>query len=347
MVKKTAEKGGGGMAARASSSEFSENNPRQNFRLGDITWVRHGASSWWPAQVIDEASVSSKPKKKTVHDALVRLYGTCQYLYVDPWKSNMEFKMILKEENKTAMEAFHKVLHKELTHFKSPSDHDEEPVGTKAKTSVKKVRKWSGHGGVKESAATQGSGDGSEHQPLDKGHSSGKASIGDSAEGLRGKTQKKASAGRDKKGPKMASVARKEGTHREIKSMVRDILLGDIVARQNAAGMEYVDEVILGVCDGTERNVTPGTTADTECGRSIKRAGNGVGADSSNVAKRPRKGRAANLETKDCQNSSPSRDSAMEGSEQRSARQIKIMQKLGLVAPSGSPFKGLVAAAHP
>uniref|UniRef100_A0ACD5ZTZ7 Uncharacterized protein n=1 Tax=Avena sativa TaxID=4498 RepID=A0ACD5ZTZ7_AVESA len=212
----------------------------------------------------------------------------------------MEFKTILKEENKTAMEAFHKVLQKELTHFKSPSGHDEEPVSTKAKTSVKKVRKRSGHGGVKELATTQGLGAESEHQPLDKGHSIGKASIEDSAEGLRAKTQKKASAGQDKKGHKTAS-SRKEGTHREIK----------------------------------------------ECGRSIKRVGNGLGADSSNVVKRPRKGRAANLETEDCQNSSPSRDSAMVGSEQRSARQIKIMQKLGLVAPSGSPFKGLTVAAHP
>jgi len=258
----------------------------------------------------------------------------------------MEFKTILKEENKTAMEAFHKVLQKELTHFKSPSGHDEEPVSTKAKTSVKKVRKRSGHGGVKELATTQGSGAESEHQPLDNGHSIGKASIEDSAEGLRAKTQKNASAGRDKKGHKTAS-SRKEGTHREIKGMVRDILLGDIVARQNGAGTEYVDGAIFGICDATQTNVTPGTTAGTECGRSIKRVGNGLGADSSNVVKRPRKGRAANLETEDCQNSSPSRDSAMVGSEQRSARQIKIMQKLGLVAPSGSPFKGLTAAAHP
>jgi hypothetical protein len=43
MVKKTAEK---------SFGELSEIKPRQNFRLGDITWVKHDGFSWWPAQVL-------------------------------------------------------------------------------------------------------------------------------------------------------------------------------------------------------------------------------------------------------------------------------------------------------
>jgi hypothetical protein len=47
MVKKSY----GGMAACTSSSQISENEPRQNFRLGDMTWVKHDGSSWWPAQV--------------------------------------------------------------------------------------------------------------------------------------------------------------------------------------------------------------------------------------------------------------------------------------------------------
>jgi hypothetical protein len=52
MVKKTAKKGYGGVAACTSSSELAENMPRQNFRLGDITWVKHDGFSWWPAQVL-------------------------------------------------------------------------------------------------------------------------------------------------------------------------------------------------------------------------------------------------------------------------------------------------------
>ncbi|XP_062195077.1 uncharacterized protein LOC133898410 isoform X2 [Phragmites australis] len=115
-----------------STSELPENKLRHNFRLGDITWVKKSDSSWWPAQVIDEACVGGKPKKKTKHDCLVRLYGTCQYLCIDPWKSNTEFKMMLKQQNKSAMEAFREVLEKELSSANSSSDYDEEGVNSKA-----------------------------------------------------------------------------------------------------------------------------------------------------------------------------------------------------------------------
>lgn len=133
-----------------------ENKLRHNFRLGDITWVKYNGSSWWPSQVIDESCVGSKPKKKDKYDCLVRLYGTCQYLYVDPWKSNSEFEMMLKQENKSAMEAFREVLEKELSGVNLRSDYEdgyeEEDVnskggdnkGTSKKTSSRKARKQEG-----------------------------------------------------------------------------------------------------------------------------------------------------------------------------------------------------------
>ncbi|KAF7088494.1 hypothetical protein CFC21_091595 [Triticum aestivum] len=409
MVKRSAEKSHGGMAACTSSSEPPELNPRQNFRLGDITWVKHDGSSWWPAQVIDEACASSKAKKKTSHDALVRLYGTCLDLYVDPWKSNMEFEMFLKKENKTAMEAFHEVLQKELSHFKSASDDEEEVVNTKAKTSTKKVRKQEGieqdqevRSSAKGGGAVQ---KGKKQKGVRQASALDKALSIDSAEGLRDKTPKQASVVRDKKSGKKASsgtsVAKKEGsskrsgctnlkdsdaaedstpqlhdtsasenaaeagdmasvnrsqhktgstvegTHRKIKAMVRDILLGDVIDRQLAAEMAYVDEVIFGICEATEAKAA--ATTETEGGLSTKRAASGLEADSSRAAKKkPRKGKATKPETKD-PNSSPSRGAAAKGgSEQRSARQIKIMQSLGLIAPLGSPFdvKGSTAAAR-
>ncbi|KAM3296036.1 hypothetical protein ACQJBY_038396 [Aegilops geniculata] len=413
MVKRSAEKSHGGMAACTSSSEPPELNPRQNFRLGDITWVKHDGSSWWPAQVIDEACASSKAKKKTSHDALVRLYGTCLDLYVDPWKSNMEFEMFLKKENKTAMEAFHEVLQKELSHFKSASDDEEEAVNTKAKTSTKKVRKQEGleqdqevRSNAKGGGAVQ---KGKKQKGVRQASALDKALSIDSAEGLRDKTPKQASAVRDKKSGKKASsgasVAKKEGsskrsgrtnlkeysdaaedstsqlhvssasenaaeagdmtsvnrsqhktgstvegTHRKIKTMVRDILLGDVIDRQLAAEMAYVDEVIFGICEATEAKATNGaaatTATETEGGLSTKRAASGLEADSSRAAKKkPRKGKAAKPDTKD-PNSSPSRGTR--GLEQRSARQIKIMQSLGLIAPLGSPFdvKGSAAVAR-
>ncbi|XBH76756.1 hypothetical protein VPH35_103346 [Triticum aestivum] len=375
MVRKSAEKSYGRMAACTSSPEPSENNPRQNFCLGDITWVKHDGSSWWPAQVIDEACASSKAKKKTSHDALVRLYGTCLDLYVDPWKSNMEFEMFLKKENKTAMEAFHEVLQKELSHFKSASDDEEEAVNTKAKTSTKKVRKQEALEQDQEVRSNAEGGGAAQKGKKQKGvrqaSALDKALSIDSAEGLRDKTPKQASAVRDKKSGKKASsgtsVAKKEGsskrsgrtnlkehsdaaedstsqlhvssasenaaeagdmtsvnrsqhktgltvegTHRKIKAMVRDILLGDVIDRQLAAEMAYVDEVIFGICEATEAKATAATTTETEGGLSTKRAASGLEADSSRAAKKkPRKGKAAKPETKDPNSSPVSRHSIL------------------------------------
>ncbi|XBI44879.1 hypothetical protein VPH35_109482 [Triticum aestivum] len=377
MVKRSAEKSHGVMAACTSSSELPELNQRQNFRLGDITWVKHDGSSWWPAQVIDEACASSKAKKKTSHDALVRLYGTCLDLYVDPWKSNMEFEMFLKEENKTAMEAFHEVLQKELSHFKSPSDDEEEAVNTKAKTSTKKVRKQEDLEQDQEVRSNAKGGGAVQKAKKQKGvrqaSALDKALSIESAEGLRDKTPKQASAVRDKKSGKKASsgasVAKKEGsskrsgrtnlkeysdaaedstpqlhdtsasknaaeagdmtsvnrsqhktgstvegTHRKIKAMVRDILLGDVIDRQLAAEMAYVDEVIFGICEATEAKATQGAaaTTETEGGLSTKRAASGLEADSSRAAKKkPRKGKAAKPETKDPNSSPVSRHSTL------------------------------------
>ncbi|XP_066352391.1 uncharacterized protein [Miscanthus floridulus] len=216
-----------------------ENKLRHNFRLGDITWVKCSGFSWWPAQVIDESCVGSKPKKKDKYDCLVRLYGTCQYLYVDPWKSNSEFEMMLKQENKSAMEAFREVLEKELSGVNSCSDYEddyeEEAVnskggdtkGTSKKTSSRKARKQ----GLKQqyneeedqnvgSNATTGSArkrkggrarqSSSTHDVIDKD------CRDSSAEGLRNKRQKYAA--------QCASVGRKEGLRQSARSDAKQYL---------------------------------------------------------------------------------------------------------------------------
>ncbi|KAI3758349.1 hypothetical protein L6452_05909 [Arctium lappa] len=61
-------------------------------------------ASWWPAQVVDENSVSSANKpsvssKGSSSDVLVRLYGSYIYKYVDINRSRTEFKNILIENN--------------------------------------------------------------------------------------------------------------------------------------------------------------------------------------------------------------------------------------------------------
>ncbi|CAD6245527.1 unnamed protein product [Miscanthus lutarioriparius] len=207
--------------------------------------------------VIDESCVGSKPKKKDKYDCLVRLYGTCQYLYVDPWKSNLEFEMMLKQENKSAMEAFRDVLEKELSGVNSCSDYEdgyeEEAVnskggdskGTSKKTSSRKARKQ----GLKQqyneeedqnagSNATTGSArkrKGGRARQSSSTHD-GKDYSDSSAEGLRNKRQKYAA--------QSASVGRREGLRQSARSDAKQYLdaaegntepLTDILGSEGAA----------------------------------------------------------------------------------------------------------------
>ncbi|KAK9713972.1 hypothetical protein RND81_06G062500 [Saponaria officinalis] len=77
------------------------------FRTGDVIWVKHRGSSWWPAQIAEEKAVSSrsKPRRKKDNEVLVRLYGSYEYSFVDPITSLMEFDNVLKR---------HKGNHKEI-----------------------------------------------------------------------------------------------------------------------------------------------------------------------------------------------------------------------------------------
>jgi hypothetical protein len=122
-----------------------------------------------------------------------------------------------------------------------------------------------------------------------------------------------------------------DGTHSEIKAMVRDILLGDIIARQHAAEMAYVDEVIFGICAATEKIAVHGaTTADTEGGGSIKRAAGGLEADSSNATKKPRKGEVIDLENGDCQNTKRNNSSKRNDSNSPHVSRLSILVNMML-----------------
>uniref|UniRef100_A0A0D9X8X5 PWWP domain-containing protein n=1 Tax=Leersia perrieri TaxID=77586 RepID=A0A0D9X8X5_9ORYZ len=442
MVKKKTEKDDA-IHEFQSTSELSEDNLRHNFRLGDIAWVKHDGS-WWPAQVVDDSCISNKRKKTAKHHVPVRLYGTCQHLYVDPWKSNMEFKMMLKRENKSAMEKFHEVFKKELSRVNSASDSTEEVANSEAKTSSKKVRKQKG---LKEATVIEHMGEdikdqhrGEQHQELGytattgvanrkgrrtregatdgKDQASGKkdSTVGPSyktdkqddfiydeeacktpltvnsmvrREGLRrsartpmntyldssedrtsplrdtGASEDANGAGRTPENSNQrkndSAIGETLASHAVIRSMVRDILFSDIIDKQHAAEMAYVDEVIDGICGVGEVNIAGDTTAVIEGGRGIKRSGSRV-EESSNLKQRSRKGRvdqASSKEKKTARDTpetfddsnafdSNSRDAAMEELGQLSARQIRIMQSLALIAPSGSPFgkKGMVASTH-
>ncbi|XP_042433893.1 uncharacterized protein LOC122020169 [Zingiber officinale] len=83
---------------------------QQEFVPGDIAWTKIKNHIWWPAQVVDEKSVGSGPKKKSKDEILVRLYGSYEYLYVDPLKCNMAFEKIVKQDNVSSEEVFRRSL---------------------------------------------------------------------------------------------------------------------------------------------------------------------------------------------------------------------------------------------
>ncbi|KAJ3676957.1 hypothetical protein LUZ60_002681 [Juncus effusus] len=129
-----------------SETNNSENSNRQ-FNLGDLTWVKIRDSAWWPAQVVDEETVSDKPKRKSKDEILCRLYGTYEYVYVDAWKSKSEFEDVLKRENKSIKEKFYEVVNEDISLMKLK-------VKSKSKASKSKDTAKASKGKMKQSDLT-------------------------------------------------------------------------------------------------------------------------------------------------------------------------------------------------
>ncbi|KAK9219487.1 hypothetical protein WN943_008132 [Citrus x changshan-huyou] len=91
------------------------------FFPGDVTWAKLRGNIWWPAVVVDENTVSecNKPSKRAFGGVLVRLYGSYEYLYVDPIKFHLEFQKVLEQSNGSHREIFEKALEQDLSHMKS------------------------------------------------------------------------------------------------------------------------------------------------------------------------------------------------------------------------------------
>ncbi|KAH7679607.1 Histone-lysine N-methyltransferase protein [Dioscorea alata] len=86
---------------------------------GDTLWTKVNGCSWWPAQVVNDKSISNRFKRKAEGEVLVRLYGTYEYISVDPVKSHSEFANKLKQENSKKHEVFQKALEEVLSHAKA------------------------------------------------------------------------------------------------------------------------------------------------------------------------------------------------------------------------------------
>ncbi|XP_074379687.1 uncharacterized protein LOC141720904 [Apium graveolens] len=125
-----------------STEDDAKNHLPKETAPGDVIWVKLGESSWWPAQVSDEDSISGScnPIKKADGEVLVRLYGSYKYLYVDPVTSHSEFVRILQQSNGKYDDIMMKTLKKDLARIKSGISKRQraEPKASKTPTKGKK-----------------------------------------------------------------------------------------------------------------------------------------------------------------------------------------------------------------
>ncbi|XP_058088539.1 histone H3-lysine(4) N-trimethyltransferase ATX1-like isoform X9 [Magnolia sinica] len=104
-----------------AATKGGDDKLRKEFTLGDIVWIKIYDSSWWPAQVVDENTIGGgeKIEKKMEGGVLTRLYGSYEYLYVDPMKYHSEFENVLKQNNCSVKEILNKALEQDLSQIKS------------------------------------------------------------------------------------------------------------------------------------------------------------------------------------------------------------------------------------
>ncbi|XP_019438502.1 PREDICTED: histone-lysine N-methyltransferase TRX1-like isoform X2 [Lupinus angustifolius] len=125
--------------SESGKSKVSEGGGEQvktdSIAFGDVIWIKLRHGSWWPAQVVDAKSVdkSMKPRKRSVGDVLVRLYGSYKYSYVDPIQSRSEFETILKSNNGSYRDILLQSLEKDLPSNKSSKSKGSSSKGTPSK----------------------------------------------------------------------------------------------------------------------------------------------------------------------------------------------------------------------
>ncbi|XP_058088511.1 uncharacterized protein LOC131235330 isoform X6 [Magnolia sinica] len=251
-----------------AATKGGDDKLRKEFTLGDIVWIKIYDSSWWPAQVVDENTIGGgeKIEKKMEGGVLTRLYGSYEYLYVDPMKYHSEFENVLKQNNCSVKEILNKALEQDLSQIKSGAK-------SKRKASTRK-------------AIVEASRD--------------KMPKQDRIE----TTQAMGSLGKLQDGVKsnlLEAKARDESCKDKIS--VQD----GVKKKKKADGQDS---------DGVQRSTTEAAVVD--------------------VLKTPKQGDRKDKKTI----SSPiSATNSLKCSQDMSARRMRVMQSLGLIAPCGSPFQ--------
>ncbi|XP_058088504.1 uncharacterized protein LOC131235330 isoform X5 [Magnolia sinica] len=256
-----------------AATKGGDDKLRKEFTLGDIVWIKIYDSSWWPAQVVDENTIGGgeKIEKKMEGGVLTRLYGSYEYLYVDPMKYHSEFENVLKQNNCSVKEILNKALEQDLSQIKS---------GAKSKRKAS-TRKGKLQDGVKSNLL--------EAKARDESCKD-KISVQD------GVKKKKKADGQD------------SDMHAGRKRKQRDPSAENGVSVASKAGRPG--------SDGVQRSTTEAAVVD--------------------VLKTPKQGDRKDKKTI----SSPiSATNSLKCSQDMSARRMRVMQSLGLIAPCGSPFQ--------
>ncbi|XP_058088478.1 uncharacterized protein LOC131235330 isoform X2 [Magnolia sinica] len=279
-----------------AATKGGDDKLRKEFTLGDIVWIKIYDSSWWPAQVVDENTIGGgeKIEKKMEGGVLTRLYGSYEYLYVDPMKYHSEFENVLKQNNCSVKEILNKALEQDLSQIKSGAKSKRKASTRKVEASRDKMPKQDRIETTQAMGSLGKLQDGVKSNLLEA--KARDESCKDKISVQDGVKKKKKADGQD------------SDMHAGRKRKQRDPSAENGVSVASKAGRPG--------SDGVQRSTTEAAVVD--------------------VLKTPKQGDRKDKKTI----SSPiSATNSLKCSQDMSARRMRVMQSLGLIAPCGSPFQ--------
>ncbi|GAV66829.1 hypothetical protein CFOL_v3_10339, partial [Cephalotus follicularis] len=283
-----------------TEKEVADKKLEETVMQGDEIWVNINGDSWWPAQVVDENTVSASKKagNKSLGDVLVRLYGSYKYLYADPVKCRSDFEMVLKQNNGCRRQIFMKSLERDRQLLKSG--------GTKRR-------------GSKTTGLASGMITGAEKDDVNEKHTEGRVSE------KKGKPQHSAGLSH------LVRASRRKKLHHTVEQSKVNPKTDKQLVKENRRNKTSEQDVLR---------------------KKLKRKSPGKkdsrSAEKLEISKTPKQAEVQkNVErnsgsTEDTRNKTSNQDQGMilsGKSSELSARRKRVMQDLGLTAPSGSPFR--------
>ncbi|KAJ6848368.1 uncharacterized protein M6B38_273965 [Iris pallida] len=308
-------------------SKFEGNPSMQQFKSGDIMWIKIGKRSVWPGQVVDNGSVLFEPKKKLKDGVPIRIYGTYEYLYVDPVKCSSEVENILKQENISITEAFQKALEEDLSHLRS---------GGKSKRQVSKTK-------VNNSAENA-----TADTPKRTGRKRDGRADASPALGASGEPKEVESSGKGRAPARVQPT--RAGKRKQDEAAELDVTkqVSDGASKDQSSKRGRVKQPSA-VPAGEEEDSGEKESKGDPSGKS-KHAQNGTSKikDKKQEASKESKSKNGSVLTRDedvkelngtTTPGTTKRCAPEESASDFSARRLKVMQSLGLIAPAGSPFR--------